>query len=95
MGRGFITGGPNHRQRRALTGDSANTAIATFIAGAGIQGKRGLAAGHQQIDVCQDLGVQQCPVKVTVGVIHSITLAQGVEIVFLARVLFSWQWPVN
>ena len=50
------------------------------------QSQIALAAGHRQVDVGQDLGVQQCAVQRAAGVIDVVTLAQRVQAVALTRV---------
>ena len=45
-----------------------------------------LAAGHRQIDLGQNLGVEQGAMQRTVRVVDAVAIAQGVEVVLLARV---------
>ncbi len=51
-----------------------------------------LAAGHGQVDVGQDLGVEQRAVQAAAAVVHFVALAQGVEAVALARVQVAGQF---
>ena len=46
-----------------------------------------LSAGHGQVDIRQDFGVQQGPVQIPLGIVHPVALAQGVQVVALPGVL--------
>jgi hypothetical protein len=46
----------------------------------------GLPAGHGQVDVGKDLRVEQGAVQLAAGVVDTVALAQGIEVVALSRV---------
>ena len=50
------------------------------------QRQAGLATGHGQVNVGQDLGVEQGAVQLTARVVDTIAFAQRIEAVALARV---------
>src|SRR5690606_30341070 len=90
MGLQLGSAGMYYRQRRARWIQPANHPdlaagrIAATLAG---QQQRGLATGHDQVDVCQDLGVEQGAVQITLGVVYAVALAQRIEAVALIGVL--------
>lgn len=76
----YLEGGPI-----ALQPANAGVLIAfVFVAFTG-QIEFGLATGHQQVDICQDLRIEQGPVQGTVGVVYAVTIAEHIQVVALAR----------
>lgn len=71
-------------------GSGVVRALARAIAVGGITGQRqaGLATGHGQVDVGENLRVEQGAVQFTAGVVDAVTFAQGVKAVALPRVAF-------
>src|SRR5690606_2489259 len=75
---------------RRLVGDAHDLERAESGAGAGagarVLEQRGLPAGHGQVHVGQDLGVEQRPVVGALGVVHAVAPAQRIEVALLPRV---------
>lgn len=86
MGPKLLIDGPNHPQTRPIRREAAYAAAIRGPSGlpTGGQGQAYLSARHRQIDVGKDLRVEQGAVKVTLGVIHPVPFAQGIEGVALA-----------
>ncbi|CRR36568.1 hypothetical protein PAERUG_E16_London_17_VIM_2_04_14_05141 [Pseudomonas aeruginosa] len=81
-------GGDPRRIEPTDRADHRPAAAVAFRAAAG-QRQAGLAAGHRQVDVGEDLGVEQRAVQVAAGVVHAVALAQRIEVVALARMALA------
>lgn len=86
MGRDHLVAGADHPQRGSIVRQSANAGVLIAVAFTALAGQieLGLATGHQQVDVRQDLRIQQGPVQGTVRVVDAVTIAQNVQVVALA-----------
>ncbi len=74
---------PGQRHRTPLDPHAA----AALRAHGGVEQQRGLAAGHRQVDLGQDLGVEQGAVEDAVAIVDLVALAQRIQAVALAGML--------
>src|SRR3990167_8834300 len=86
--------GLDHPCTRAFGGQAADrtgllTAIAVAFRAIASQGQIGLPAGHGQVDVSENLGVEQSAVQIATGVVDAIAFAQGIEVVALPWVALT------
>src|SRR5690606_16247038 len=94
VGRQLLRGRPHHRQHRPVLRVEATDLPGLVGAALGPlsrQYQRRLAAGHDQIDIRENLGVQQRAVQLPLGVVHPVALAQGVQGVALSGMLVPGQ----
>ena len=54
-----------------------------------------LPAGHGEIDVGQNLGVEQRAVQRATGIVHAVALAQRIEVVLLPRCIVRASFSVS
>src|SRR5690606_25361319 len=53
------------------------------------QREMSLSAGHGQVDVCQNLGIEQGAVQIAAGVIDPVALAERIQAVALTRMALA------
>ena len=85
--------GAHHLEPRSIQGETADRRH-TPPFGAdlpAVQDKRGLTAGHGEVDISQDLGIQERPVELPVGVVDAVALTQRIQAVALAGVHLAGQ----
>ena len=75
MRRQFFITGSNDLKTRCLTHHALNAGVALLLLPIPFHRERNrrLPAGHRQIDFRQNLGVEQCAVQRTPGVVYFIT----------------------
>ena len=75
--------------RQALDRTGLQTPAGSRLAAVAGQRQMGLTAGHRQVHVGENLGVEQGAVQLAPRVVHTVTLAQRIQVVALPRMPFA------